>query len=86
MRFSQREVAVGQPVRVTVDAFPGESFDGTVERIADQAEFTPRNVQTAEGRKTTVFAVPWQQRLAKKRDAAQAIEPPGDRARHESKQ
>jgi HlyD family secretion protein len=51
------EVAVGQPVRVTVDAFPGESFGGTVERIADQAEFTPRNVQTVEGRKTTVFAV-----------------------------
>jgi HlyD family secretion protein len=25
--------------------------------IADRAEFTPRNVQTAEGRKTTVFAV-----------------------------
>ncbi len=28
-----------------------------VARIADQAEFTPRNVQTAEGRATTVFAV-----------------------------
>jgi membrane fusion protein YbhG len=28
-----------------------------VKRIADQAEFTPRNVQTAEGRATTVFAV-----------------------------
>jgi hypothetical protein len=26
-------------------------------RIADQAEFTPRNVQTEEGRRTTVFAV-----------------------------
>ena len=26
-------------------------------RIADQAEFTPRNVQTDEGRRTTVFAV-----------------------------
>lgn len=35
--------------------------------------------------KTTVFAVPWQQRLAKKRDAAQAIESSGDCARHESK-
>jgi HlyD family secretion protein len=51
------EVAVGQAVQVTVDAFPGESFGGMVERIADQAEFTPRNVQTVEGRKTTVFAV-----------------------------
>jgi HlyD family secretion protein len=26
-------------------------------RIADRAEFTPRNVQTQEGRRTTVFAV-----------------------------
>jgi len=26
-------------------------------QIADEAEFTPRNVQTAEGRKTTVFAI-----------------------------
>ncbi len=25
--------------------------------IADQAEFTPRNVQTADGRKSTVFAI-----------------------------
>ena len=28
-----------------------------VSRIADRAEFTPRNVQTEEGRRTTVFAV-----------------------------
>jgi HlyD family secretion protein len=28
-----------------------------VSRIADKAEFTPRNVQTEEGRSTTVFAV-----------------------------
>jgi hypothetical protein len=28
-----------------------------VSRIADEAEFTPRNVQTEEGRRTMVFAV-----------------------------
>ncbi len=28
-----------------------------VARIADQAEFTPRNVQTEEGRRTTVYAI-----------------------------
>ncbi len=28
-----------------------------VTHIADEAEFTPRNVQTVEGRKTTVYAV-----------------------------
>jgi HlyD family secretion protein len=42
---------------VSVDSFPNQTFDATVTRIADQAEFTPRNVQTSEGRQTTVFAV-----------------------------
>ena len=51
------EVVVGESVSITVDSFPGETFAGSVSRIADQAEFTPRNVQTVEGRKTTVFAV-----------------------------
>jgi hypothetical protein len=32
-------------------------FNGQVVKIADQAEFTPRNVSTEEGRKSTVFAV-----------------------------
>ena len=30
---------------------------GEVARVADQAEFTPRNVQSADGRATTVYAV-----------------------------
>jgi HlyD family secretion protein len=51
------EVAVGMPAAITVDSFPGVTFRATVSYIADNAEFTPRNVQTAEGRKTTVFAV-----------------------------
>ncbi len=51
------EVLVGQAVSISVDSFPGETFRGAVTRIADQAEFTPRNVQTVEGRKTTVFAI-----------------------------
>jgi HlyD family secretion protein len=42
---------------VGVDSFPTQLFFAKVTRIADQAEFTPRNVQTAEGRQTTVFAV-----------------------------
>jgi hypothetical protein len=50
-------IDLGETARVTVDSFPGEAFSATVVHIADQAEFTPRNVQTAEGRKTTVFAV-----------------------------
>ena len=50
-------IRLGQAARVSVDSFPGEVFEATVVRIADQAEFTPRNVQTEEGRRTTVFAV-----------------------------
>ena len=50
-------VQVGQAARVTVDSFPGRVFAGTVQRIADKGEFTPRNVQTPAGRRTVVFAV-----------------------------
>jgi multidrug resistance efflux pump len=48
---------LGQTCRVAVDSFPAETFSGTVSHIADQAEFTPRNVQTVDSRKTTVFAI-----------------------------
>ena len=51
------QISLGEHARVSVDSYPGETFDASVTRIADQAEFTPRNVQTAEGRRTTVFAV-----------------------------
>lgn len=50
-------IRLGQAAQVTVDSFPGETFPATVAHIADRAEFTPRNVQTAEGRKSTVFAI-----------------------------
>jgi len=51
------EVMLGQKVVLSVDSFPSETFTAKVTRIADQAEFTPQNVQTTEGRQTTVFAV-----------------------------
>lgn len=51
------EVTLGAMAEVTVDSFPGETFSATVVSISDRAEFTPRNVQTVEGRKTTVFAI-----------------------------
>jgi len=50
-------VFLGQNYPVTVDSFPGETFNGRVSHIANEAEFTPRNVQTVEGRMSTVFAV-----------------------------
>lgn len=51
------EIMLGQDASVKVDSFPGEEFQALVVHIADQAEYTPRNVQTQEGRRTTVFAI-----------------------------
>ncbi len=51
------KVKVGQPVKVTVDSFPGQVFEGTVSYIASEAEFTPKNVQTKKERVNMVFAV-----------------------------
>lgn len=51
------EVNLGDQAEIEVDSFPGETFAASVTRIADQAEFTPRNVQTGAGRRTTVFAI-----------------------------
>jgi multidrug efflux pump subunit AcrA (membrane-fusion protein) len=48
---------IGLPVTVTVDAYPGRAFHGTLSHIASQAEFTPKNVQTPEERVSMVFAV-----------------------------
>lgn len=51
------QVQIGDPVNITVDSFPNKSFSGQVIRISDEAEFTPRNVQTVEGRRATVYAI-----------------------------
>lgn len=51
------KVRLGLPAMIHVDAFPGEPIRGTVGFIASRAEFTPREVQTAEERVKTVFAV-----------------------------
>jgi len=50
-------VSIGDTAEVTVDSFPDRTFNAIVISIADEAEFTPRNVQTEEERRTTVFAV-----------------------------
>ena len=51
------EVNLGQTAEVRVDSFPELTFTATVVHIADQAEFTPRNVQTVEGRSSTFYAI-----------------------------
>ena len=54
-----REIKLGQEATLSIDTTAGTrpTFDAVVVHVADQAEFTPRNVQTVEGRSSTVFAV-----------------------------
>jgi multidrug resistance efflux pump len=54
-RFGLAEL--GQEVSVQVDAYPGRAFEGSIIRLADEAEFTPTNVQTKEDRSRLVYAV-----------------------------
>ena len=51
------QISLGQKATMNVDSFPGKLFNAEVKQISDQAEFTPRNVQTAEGRSSTVYAI-----------------------------
>ena len=48
-------VTIGQPARVLTDA--GSEVDGKVTFISPQAEFTPRNVQTADERSKLVYRI-----------------------------
>ncbi len=50
-------VYLGQEVEVQVDSFPERVFTGTVSYVSQQAEFTPKNVQTEKERVNMVFAV-----------------------------
>jgi len=51
------KISLGQQIQLSVDSFPGKTFSATVSWITDQAQFTPRNVQTVQGRSSTVYAV-----------------------------
>lgn len=51
------KVVHDQPARVYVDAFPSRFFPARVSKIASEAEFTPKNVETREERVKLVFAV-----------------------------
>ncbi|HZK56454.1 MAG TPA: HlyD family efflux transporter periplasmic adaptor subunit [Desulfosporosinus sp.] len=51
------EVKVGGTALLAVDSYPGKTFKGQILYVSNQAEFTPKNVQTKEGRTTTVYAV-----------------------------
>jgi hypothetical protein len=51
------QIRLGDEVSVRVDAFPGRDFPGRVVHVSPEAEFTPKNVQTAEERVRLVYAV-----------------------------
>jgi HlyD family secretion protein len=50
-------VRLGQPAAITSDSYPAKRYPGEVVFIASEAEFTPKNVQTAEERVKLVYAV-----------------------------
>lgn len=50
-------VSIGQRATLTTDSHGEREFEGEVFFIADEAEFTPRNVQTPEERTKLVYAV-----------------------------
>lgn len=51
------KVALGQQAQVWVDAYPDKPFAAHVNRVSQQAEFTPKNVETREERVKQVFGV-----------------------------
>jgi HlyD family secretion protein len=50
-------IRLGQRADVTIDSYPGKSFEGHVNYLSPNAEFTPKNVQTKDERTKLVFAV-----------------------------
>ncbi|MEW6442929.1 MAG: efflux RND transporter periplasmic adaptor subunit [bacterium] len=50
-------IRLGQKVELKTDSYADRIFPGAVATIADEAEFTPKNVQTREERVRLVYAV-----------------------------
>ncbi len=50
-------IRLGNPARIAVDAFPGKFFLGHVSEVAQQAEFTPKEVHMKDEREKQVFGV-----------------------------
>ncbi|RNC67228.1 MAG: HlyD family efflux transporter periplasmic adaptor subunit [Desulfuromonadales bacterium] len=50
-------VKVGQKARIKSDTWPDKRYEGTVTFIAQEAEFTPRNVQTEKERVKLVYRI-----------------------------
>jgi HlyD family secretion protein len=50
-------IKLNQEAEVSVDAFPGRIYPGRVSYISDEAEFTPKTIQSPEERIKLVFRV-----------------------------
>ncbi|MDH7577471.1 MAG: efflux RND transporter periplasmic adaptor subunit [Bacillota bacterium] len=50
-------IRLGQKVEITVDSFPDRRFWGKITEISQEAEFTPKFVQTKKERVNLVFAI-----------------------------
>ena len=50
-------IRLGDTVEVTTDSFPDKKYKGTITFISSQAEFTPKQIQTAEERVKLVYRV-----------------------------
>ena len=54
------ELAAARPggrALVVADAWPGQTFEGTVSTVSAEAEFTPRNIQTRSDRDRLVYPI-----------------------------
>jgi HlyD family secretion protein len=50
-------VKLGQKVSVTTDSYPEKVYPGKITFISSEAEFTPKNVQTAKERVKLVYRI-----------------------------
>ena len=51
------KVKIGQEAEIKIDSFEDRAFPGYVTFIAEEAEFTPKNIQTKDEREKLVFGV-----------------------------
>ena len=51
------EARTDRSAELVADAWPGQRFTGRVITVANEAEFTPRNIQTRTDRDRLVYAI-----------------------------
>jgi HlyD family secretion protein len=51
------KINLGQSATVTVDSYPGETFNAAVVYISKQPVFIPRTAQTVSGNRSTLYAI-----------------------------